>query len=281
MYVVAGVSGNSGAAAAAALVAAGERVRGLSRDPARVTIAGVEPVAAALDYADALTRAFEGADGAYLLCPPDLMHPDPIGLYEAVATAGADAARRTGLPRIVLLSSTGAQLASGTGPVLGLHHAERILADAAPSVALLRPDSFMENWRGLLGAARAGVLPTFYQDLDTPFATVSTTDIGRTAAALLREATPPRVVELSGPREESVRTVAAAFARTLGQPVTPQPLPRAAWPEALAQAGFGPAYAALLEEMYDSINRGAMNQEGVADRRRGTVTIDEAVAGWA
>lgn len=280
MFVVAGVSGNSGSAAAAALVAAGEQVRGLTRDPARVTMAGVEPFAAALDDPDALARAFEGADGAYLLCPPDLTASDPIGLYERTATAGAAAARRAGLPRIVLLSSVGAQLPSGTGPVLGLHKAERILADAAPTVAMLRPASFMENWRGMIGAARGGVLPTFSAELDTPAPTVSTVDIGRVAAALLREAEPARVVELSGPRDYAVRDIAAAFARALGREVTPLPVPREGWPAALAQAGFGPEYAALLIEMYTSLASGAMRQEGVPDQRRGTVTIAEAVAGW-
>ena len=75
---------------------------------------------------------------------------------------------RTGLQRLVLLSSVGAHLPAGTGPVLGLHRAESILVDAAPHVTFLRPASFMDNWHGLAGAARGGVLPSFFADLDTP-----------------------------------------------------------------------------------------------------------------
>ena len=280
MFVVAGVGGNSGSAAARALIAAGERVRGLTRDPARLNVPGVEPFEAALDDADALTRAFTGATGAYVLCPPDLRHPDPIGLYEAVATATARAARAAGLPRLVLLSSVGAHLPSGTGPVLGLHKAEAVLADAARQVTFLRPASFMDNWRGLVDAARGGVLPSFIADLDAPAPPVSTRDIGGAAAALLLEGAPPRVVELEGPRRYSVRDVADAFGRALGREVAPVAVPRAGWSDALAQAGFGPVYARLLEEMYASLDDGRMRAEGVPDQRRGAVTIDEAVAAW-
>ena len=280
MFVVAGVSGNSGSAAARALIAAGEQVRGLSRDAARVSVPGVEPFEATLNDADALTLAFTGARGAYVLCPPDLQHADPIGLYESVATAAAKAARAAGLPRLVLLSSVGAHLSSGTGPVLGLHKAEGILADAAPQVTFLRPASFMDNWRGLIGAARGGMLPSFVADLDTPSPTVSTRDIGAAAAALLLESAPPRVVELEGPRPYSVREVADAFAGALGREVQPLAVPREGWRDALLKAGLGPAYAGLLEEMYASINNGHMREEGGLDHRRGAVTIKEAVTAW-
>lgn len=280
MFVVAGVSGNSGAAAARALIAAGQQVRGLTRNSARVNVPGVEPFETALDDVAALTRAFAGAAGAYLLCPPDLQHPDPIALYEAVAEAAAKAARGAGLPRLVLLSSIGAQLPSGTGPVVGLHKAEAILADAAPQVTFLRPASFMDNWRGLADAARNGVLPSFMVDVDARAPTVSTRDIGETAAALLLEDAPPRVVELEGPRPYSVRDVADAFGRALKREVQPVVIPREGWPEALAQAGFSSAYASLLQEMYSSLNNGLMRAEGVRDQRRGVVTIDQAIAAW-
>ena len=88
------------------------------------------------------------------------------------------------------------------------------------------------------------------------------------------------MVELEGPRPYSVRDIATAFGRALGRAVDPVVIPHDGWQAALAQAGFGPAYAALLEEMYDSINAGRMRAEGVADQRRGSVTIDEAVAAW-
>ena len=280
MFVVAGVSGNSGSAAARALIAAGEQVRGLTRDPTRVSVEGVEPFEAALDDVQALTRAFTGAAAAYVLCPPDVQHPDPVGSYEAVATATAQAARAAGLQRLVLLSSMGAHLSSGTGPVLGLHKAERILADAASHVTFLRPASFMDNWRGLVDAARGGVLPSFVADIDTPAPTVSTCDIGDAAAAILLESAPPRVVELEGPRRYSVGDVARAFGQAIGREVQPVVIPRQGWAEALTQAGFGPEYAGLLEEMYASVNDGHMRAEGVSDHRRGTVTINEAVAAW-
>ena len=77
-----------------------------------------------------------------------------------------------------------------------------------------------------------------------------------------------------------MRDVADAFARALGHEVRPVAVPREGWHGALVQAGFGPVYAGLLEEMYASINTGHMREEGVPDQRKGVVTIDEAVAAW-
>lgn len=280
MFVVAGVTGNTGSMAAKALAAAGKPVRGLTRREG-AAIDGVETMVAALDDADALARAFEGAEGAYLLCPPDLADPDPVGMYARTAEAGARAARAAGVRRIVLLSSAGAHLANGTGPVRGLMEAERILADAAPEVVMLRPGFFIDNWRGMVAPAReSGVLPTFFADLGAPMPSVSTRDIGATAAALLLEAAPPRVVELSGPADYSVDEVARTFAQALGRDVHPVQPPRDAWQGVLEGSGVGPAYAALLVEMYDGLSSGHMRFEGVPEQRRGQVTLAEAVADW-
>lgn len=281
MFVVAGVTGNTGSVVARRLVAAGHQVRGLTRQANAQVPDGVEPIVAALDDADALRRAFEGAEGAYLLCPPDLADPDPIGLYERTATAGATAARAAGLRRLVLLSSQGAQLSAGTGPVRGLYEAERILSDAALDVVMLRPAFFMDNWRGMVAPARDdGGLPTFLADLDAPMATVSTRDIGETAAALLTEESPLRVVELSGPATYSVNDVARTFGTALGRDVHAVQPPREAWEDVLVGNGVGPAYAALLAEMYDALNSGGMGFAGVPDQRHGEVTLARAVADW-
>ena len=123
-------------------------------------------------------------------------------------------------------------------------------------------------------------MPTFLADLDHPLPTVATHDIGVVAAALLTETTPPRVVELRGPKDSSVREVADVMTAALGRPVAPVQPPREAWEGVLQQAGVGAAYAALLAEMYDGLNAGLVRPEGVPDQRRGTRTLQETVQGW-
>uniref|UniRef100_UPI001F19403C NmrA family protein n=1 Tax=Falsiroseomonas oryziterrae TaxID=2911368 RepID=UPI001F19403C len=209
-------------------------------------------------------------------------HPDPVAYYAEVATAAREAARAAGLGRLVLLSSEGAHLAAGTGPILGLHRAEAVLADAAPHVTRLRPSYFQENWRSVFGIAAAqGILPTMLAALDARRPMVATADIGRVAAELLADPSAPALVELAGPAEYSARDAAAAMAKALGRDVVPVQPPRAAWEGILREAGLGDAYARLIAEMYDGINSGHIRFSGAGEQRRGRVTLEETVAAWS
>jgi uncharacterized protein YbjT (DUF2867 family) len=284
MFVVLGITGNTGAAAAEALLAAGQGVRALVRDPGKASAwaaRGVELVAGDVADHGALRQAFAGAKGAYVLVPPHPTHPDPIHYAGEVAHAVREAVRETGLERLVLLSSEGAHLPSGTGPIRGVHAAEEILAGAAASTTFLRATYFQENWQSVLATAREqGVLPTFLDDVDRPRSMVATADIGRAAADLLTVSHAPGVVELKGPRDLTVRDVAAILGSTLGRTVTPVHPPHEAWPGILMQAGLGRAYAELLVEMYDGINEGHVRFEAVPDQRRGTTDLAQTIASW-
>jgi uncharacterized protein YbjT (DUF2867 family) len=72
MFVVAGVTGNTGKVVAETLLAQKKPVRVLVRDEAKGAEwkrRGAEVVVAELDDAAALDRAFAGATGAYFLLP--------------------------------------------------------------------------------------------------------------------------------------------------------------------------------------------------------------------
>jgi uncharacterized protein YbjT (DUF2867 family) len=231
---------------------------------------------------EAMRRSFDGAEAAYVMIPPAPTHPDPVAYYAEVATAARDAARAAGLGRLVLLSSEGAHLAAGTGPILGLHRAEAILADAAPRVTRLRPSYFQENWRSVFDlAATQGILPTMFADLDARRPMVATADIGRVAGELLADPGVPALVELAGPADYSARDAVEAVGKALGRAVVPVQPPRAAWEGILREAGLGDAYARLIAEMYDGINSGHIGFSGEGEHRRGRVTLDETIAAWA
>lgn len=281
MFIIAGITGNTGAAAARALLAEGQPVRALLRDPARLPgwAAGAEAFAAELTDAAALTRAFAGATAAYILVPTNPQVADPMRPYVDVALAVREAARAAGLPRLVFLSSEGAQHATGNGPIRGLHVAEAILADAAPEVVFLRPSFFQENWQAVWPVAAAhGVLPIFLADAAARRPMIATADIGAEAARLLREAAPPRVVELAG-AATSAADVAAAMAARLGKPVQVVQPPREAWEGALQQAGLAAPYAAKIAEMYDGINSGHVGFSG--QPRQARTAFAETLAAWA
>ena len=239
---------------------------------------GAEVAVASIDDAGAIAAALQGASGAFLLNPPPVAG-DPHDRAEEVGAALAEGVRRAGLPRAVVLSSVGAQHASGTGVFATLHRLEALLDNAAPAIAFLRAGYFVESWSDVAEAAIAqGVLPSFLEPgLRIPM--VSTMDVGRAAAQLLREDwTGKRIVELGGPEDWSAGDVAAAFAEVLGRPVAPVFVPPEQRAAILAGAGVPAEVAAELLGMYEGIANGrvAYEENGV-EHRRGAAPLVAAV----
>jgi len=283
MFVIAGVTGHTGAVAADTLLSQGQPVRVLVRDAAKGEpwrARGAEVAVASFDDEAALTAALRGAAGAYLLVPPRLDVAEPAAATRATVDTLARAAAAAGVPHVVLLSSIGAQHPDGTGPIRGVHLAEAALRAAVPALTAIRPAYFLENWGGSLGMLDQGVLPTF-TPTDLAFPMVATADIGRTAAAALVEgAGGHQIIELTGPRAYSPDDIAAAIAAILGRPVRARQMPLDAVVPTFTGFGASPAVAALFREMYEGIASGRVAHEGGAARAvRGAVPAEDVLRG--
>jgi uncharacterized protein YbjT (DUF2867 family) len=281
MYVVAGVTGHTGAATAEALRAQGQAVRVVVRSAEKGEPwkrKGCEVAVADLADPAALAAALDGAEGAYLLAPPNFAATDYVADRVAFVERLAEGVRRAKVRRLVFLSSVGAQHAAGTGPIVALHRAERILRDAAPSVTFVRAAYFLENWGSVIPVAKAqGVLPHFGA-IDVPFPQVCAKDIGAAAArALVEGGEGPRVVELAGQRDWSVEDVAAAVGTLLGKPVKAVGAPLEAARAGLEQAGVPPELARLYAEMYAGIGRGLVAFERPDRVTRGSTPLLDAL----
>jgi uncharacterized protein YbjT (DUF2867 family) len=193
----------------------------------------------------------------------------------------ARAVQESGIPHVVLLSSLGAELPGGTGPIRSLHYAENALGRAAKNLTVLRAGYFLENWIPVLDAVRSeGLLPSFLAP-GKPLAMAATRDIGRTAAELLLDpARGRRVVQLAGPRELTPEDVAQALGQRLGRAVRVQGLPLDAVVPAFTAAGMSPKSAELFREMYAAANAGRLTfAGGQAELRRGTLGPGEVLGG--
>ena len=282
MFVIAGVTGHTGSAAAATLLAQGKSVTLLVRDAQKANSwreKGARLATASLEDSKALSAALAGAEGAYLLLPPNYRAEDALGYASRVARSLAEAVKSSGIPHVVLLSSVGAQHAQGTGPIRSLHHAESVIGSAARNLTILRPAYFMQNWASGIDSVRnQGVLHSFLTP-DRKIPMISTTDIGRIAAGSLAE--PPRgrrIVELAGPEDYSPRDIAETFSSALGKPVKLETHPLEAVVPALTASGFSQDVAGLFREMMEGINSGHVNYEGHgATIQRGNVTALEAI----
>src|ERR1700722_14164694 len=151
MYVILGASGNTGSIIADFLISKGQKVRVVGRDGGRLqsfVLKGAEAFTTGMTDAAALTKALGGARAAYLMLPPITSREDQKRESDAIAKA----VKESGLRYAVYLSSYGAQVPKGTGPVAGLHSSEQKLnAISGLNVLHLRAAYFMENNLAAIG----------------------------------------------------------------------------------------------------------------------------------
>lgn len=282
MFAIVGASGNTGAATAAALLERGAAVRAVVRDPAkgeRWAARGAQVAVADLADVASLARAFEGVKGAFVLNPPAYTLPDPFARAGLLAASIAAAARAARLPKLVVLSSVGAHLASGNGLIRTNGLFERELGRLDCPVVFLRPAYFMENWAWVAAAAaNDGVLPGFLSPTDRALPMIAAADIGAAAARALLDGSRRGVIELEGPRPYSPDDAAIAFAAALGRPVSAIAVPEAGWAPSLAPGGFSPRTIEAWIEMFRGFNSGAIGFEKKSSPPlRGSVPIAAAI----
>lgn len=283
-YAVFGVTGRTGAAAAAALLRAGHAVRVVVRDAAKGrpwAERGAEVALADLTDLGSMTKALGGVRGAYVVNPQQYGRDDLFELADRIAVTTARAALEAGVPRVVALSSVGADRDGGTGWIGMNRLFEQRLGEAGTHTIFLRAAYFMENWvPSIAHAVRTGTLPTFLAPPQRAIPMVATADVGASAAALLREEwTGTCAVTLAGPRDYAPNDVAAIVSATLGTPVDVAVLPEAQWPQALADAGFSNAALAGFIEMTRGLNDGHidMASDPGAVGRAGPTPLEQVV----
>ena len=281
MFVVFGASGNTGSVVASTLLEHGKKVRVVARDASKVSALakkGAEVFSGDVLDAASVAKALEGADeGAYFLVPPDAKSNDFLARGKKIADGYAAGLAKANVKHAVLLSSVGAQLPSGTGPIVTAHNAEETLKKTKAAFTFLRAAYFMENVLNYAHPIKAdGVLPVFGGGESYPFPMVATRDIGRVAAeSLLAPAAQTRVVELSGPQEYSLVDAANEASKIVGKPVKATALPIDALVPALVQLGFSENVAKLYREMTEAFGSGKVGFEGTPVR--GKVTLGEVL----
>lgn len=272
MYVIAGVTGNTGSVAADALLAKGKKIRVIVRDAAKGDAwkeKGAEvALVPTLDDAKALAAALSGAEGAYLLSPPDLGSKSFLAERKKTVDAIAEAIDAARVPHVVFLSSIGAQHEEGVGIIASVSYAERRLARTSAKTTFIRAAAFLENFASVLPAAKNGVLPSFVPaDLVQPL--VATQDIGQAAANALLEGPPSgksQIIELAGPRDLTAKDIAAILAKILGRPVEVQVGPTTAVVPTYTGYGISADVADLFRGMYVGMADGTVAFEGKGTR---------------
>ncbi|HEY6873813.1 MAG TPA: NmrA family NAD(P)-binding protein [Geobacteraceae bacterium] len=286
MYAITGATGNIGSKIADTLLARGEKVRVIGRNAARLqrfVDKGAEASVGDLKDGAFVARAFAGATAVFAMIPPEFSARDFRAYQNEVGGNLAAAIKTSGVRNVVNLSSQGADLSEGTGPILGLRDQEaRLNGLSGVNVLHLRPTFFMENLlmdiplinqKGIIGSAVRG---------DQEFAMIATRDIAAHAAERLvkRDFSGSTVQDLLGERDLSFNEATAVIGREIGMPglkYVQFPYEDAAnW---LMEMGVGKDLSRLFIEMNKALNDGlfAVNRPRTRDTTTPT-SIEEFAA---
>jgi uncharacterized protein YbjT (DUF2867 family) len=281
MFLVTGITGNVGGAAARGLLAKGKQVRGLVRDPQKAAAwadKGVELVQGDWNDAASIAAALKGVEGAYIMMPPTQTPSRGYPEAKAVAANYVQALQQSPPPKLAALSSFGSEKPSGLGLITPTRILEQALEQMPFPVALVRAGGFFENYMYGLQAAQSGTLPMFYTPTNRKVGHIATADIGALVVELLTtEWSGRRVIELGTP--VSPDEIAAGLGEVLGREVKALAIPREAWAETMEQFGLPKGSTWAYEEMLEGVNSGWIDfgVDGI-EKRAGTTKARDVFA---
>jgi len=284
MFVIAGVTGHVGSVAAEALLARKQPLKVIVRDARKGEAwarKGAEVAVGSLEDEKFLTGALRGASGFFALLPPNYTAADFFEYQRRTSDAIAGAVRAASVPHVVLLSSVGADLPSGTGPIKGLHYLENLLRGTGAVLTAIRAGFFQENLAGAAGPAKQqGIYLNFTPSADYPVPMIATRDIGTLVAeSLLARPRQSETVDLLGPKY-SQRELAERLGKALGKELQVINIPESDWLPTLLKGGMPAKVAEVYAEMYSAFAKGIIKPCG--DRMvEGKTTIDELVKSLA
>jgi uncharacterized protein YbjT (DUF2867 family) len=148
-FVVTGSLGNISKPLTEQLVKSGHEVTLISSKPektAEIEALGAKAAIGSVEDLNFLTQTFTGADAVYTMVPPDLSVADWKGHIHSIGKNYTHALKASGVKKVVNLSSVGAHMAEGCGPVSGLYRVEQELNQLeGVDIKHLRPAYFYYN----------------------------------------------------------------------------------------------------------------------------------------
>ncbi|MBL7710975.1 MAG: NAD(P)H-binding protein [Chitinophagaceae bacterium] len=279
---ITGSLGNIGKPLTQQLVAAGHTVKVISSQESKkeaITALGASPAIGFITDVDFLSNAFTDADAVFIMIPPNFAATD-YGAYTAASGNNyLQAVRNAGVRKVVLLSSIGAHLASGTGPISGLHGVEQLFKQLPDvSVTILRPGFFYTNFYGNMDMIRHMNLLGSNNGAAQNLLMVHPTDIADAAAEALQDGSKDNNLRYIISDEQSNATIARTLGTAIGKPELP-------WVEfsdedamkGMLQAGLPEPIAAMYTEMGSAIRKGILWEDYLPARKgwKGKIKLED------
>lgn len=224
MYVIAGASGNIGKIVARELLSQGKKVKVIGRNGGHLTALvdkGAEPIIGDIADGAFLKKAFSGAEAVFILLPPNPKSTDFRAYQNTLSDNYVEAIKAGGVKYVVLLSSIGAHLRHGAGPIDGLGYLEEKLATLKNvNVLYLRPSYFMENLFTQVDIIKQAGIAGSALKADLRFPMVSLADVGAVAAKRMLDLNfKGNTIEyILGPSDYSFNEVTSIIGKEIGKP---------------------------------------------------------------
>ena len=226
-YILSGSLGHINKPLTQKLVAAGHDVTVISSHEARkpeIEALSAKAAIGSVEDVAFLTETFNGADAVFALIPPPVSEPaDWKARIHQTGKTFADAIKASGVKKVVQLSSIGAHMPQGCGPVSGIHFAELELdALVGVDVIHLRPGYFYTNLFAMIGLIKhAGILGNNF-GADQKVVMVHPNDIAGVAAeVLLNLDFAGKIIRYIASDERTSAQIAAALGAAIGKPELP------------------------------------------------------------
>jgi uncharacterized protein YbjT (DUF2867 family) len=223
--IITGSLGNISRPLSTQLAANGHNVTVISSNnnkSAEITAIGATPAIGLVSDEQFLTQTFTGADVVYLMVPTDFGAPD---VKENIASVGrhyTNAVKASSVKKVVMLSSIGAHLPEGTGPIAGIHRVEESLKTLnGLDILFLRPSYFYNNLYADINMIKhAGIIGSNY-GADKPLVMVDPEDIAAVAAQQIEKGFTGQSVLYIGGDKRTLGEVAAVLGNAIGKPELP------------------------------------------------------------
>ncbi len=284
IFAVMGATGHIGHTVVDDLIKRGHIVRAIGRNEEKLEhLAKIGAETLSLDFEDAssLKNAFKDCYAVFTMIPPATGQEQYGEYQEAIGEVIWEAITKSKVKRVVNLSSIGADLSSGTGPIRGLHLLENKLntIDGLDLLIHLRPGFFMENIESFLPQIKSRGIIMSPIDEYLPIAMIATRDIGWKAADFLDSTAPlgHMVFEFIGPKNVTMQHVVEVLSEIFDHPeLQYQQI-------SLDEARKGMLVSAMPEEtvdmmieMYEGFNSGLIAPtEDLSDTHRGITSFEE------
>ncbi len=184
-YVITGSLGNISKPVAETLLKAGHEVTIITsnhKNEGAIKALGAKPAVGIVEDVKFLNETFKDADAVYTMVPPKWDADNWKGWIAGIGKNYVTAIKDAGIEYVVNLSSIGAHMPDGAGPVSGLHYVEEAMNELDEvSVKHLRPAYFYPNLLSQINLIKhAGIMGANYGEAAFPM--IHPTDIAKVVA---------------------------------------------------------------------------------------------------